>query len=152
METDDDPWADDDGSQPEPGRAEWLARHAFPDVELAVAMRCVRPVRPGELAQPDTVIAVQSRRGMIALYRASVLARPEMLGRRPRPDERPRERHSPPRILGAVDLEQLAKLDPSSVPHRFGMWRGAGPGAKGPGEISDPERDEARDRLKGRER
>lgn len=133
-------------------KAEWLDRHAFANVELALAMSCVRPAMAGELAKPTTVIAVQSRRGMIALYWAPVLAKPEMLGRRLRPDEKPREKHNPPRILGVVDLERLSKLDPSSVPHRFGLWRGKGPGAKGAGELSDPERDADRDRLKGRER
>lgn len=143
---------EDDERSAEPGRDAWLARHAFTNVELALAMACVRPVLPGELAKPTTVIAVQSRRGMVALYWAPVLAKPEMLGRRPRPGERPREKHSPPRILGVVDLGRLAELDPGAVPHRFGMWRGAGPGGKGPGELSDPERDASRDRLKGRER
>ena len=134
------------------GRAEWLSRHAFVNVELALAMTCVRPARIGELAKPTTVIAVQGRKGVISLYWAPVLSKPAMLGTKPPPDRKPREKHQPPRILGVVDLERLAKLDPAAVGNRFGMWRGRGAGAKGPGELSDPERDAARDRLKGRER
>lgn len=137
--------------EPVDNRAEWLARHAFTGIELALAMSCVRPARADELRKPTTVIAVQGRRGMIALYWALVLERPEMLF----PVSGPTKsggKQLPPRILGVVDLEKLAKLDPTAVGNRFGMWRGAGPGAKGPGEISDPERDAARDRLKGRER
>lgn len=143
---------DDEDDMPDPAQAEWLARHAFAGVDLALAMGCVRPARLGELGKPTTVIAVQGRKGMVALYWAPVLAKPEMLGRRRRADERPRERPASPRILGVVDLERLAALDPSAAGNRFGFWRGKGPGAKGPGEISDPERDAARDRLKGRER
>jgi len=134
------------------GRAEWLARHTFANVELALAMACVRPARIGELAKPTTVIAVQGRRGVISLYWAPVLSKPGMLGTKPPPDRKPREKHQPPRILGVVDLERLAKLDPAAVGNRFGMWRGKGPGGKGPGELSDPGRDAAMDRLKGRER
>lgn len=137
---------------PNPTQSEWLARHSFANVELALAMSCVRPAKLGELSKPTTVIAVQEPKGMVALYWAPVLAKPQMLGRRERSNEHPRERPSTPRILGVVDLAQLAKLDPTTVGNRFGMWRGKGLGAKGPGELSDPERDAAGDRLKGRER
>jgi len=133
-------------------RSEWLERHAFAGIELALAMSCVRPARPDELRKPTTVIAVQGRRGMIALYWAPVLSRPELLMPESAPGTRQDDKPTPPRILGVVDLGKLAKLDPSVVGNRFGMWRGKGPGAKGPGERSNPERDAARDRLKGRER
>ena len=133
-------------------RTAWLASHAFANIELAIAMTCVRPAKADELRKPTTVIAVQGRRGVIALYWASVLARPEHMLLESRTSSVARGRLTPPRILGVVDLEKLAKLDPSAIANRFGMWRGAGLGAKGPGEISDPERDAARDRLKGRER
>lgn len=133
-------------------RSAWLAQHAFTGIELALAMNCVRPAKADELRKPTTVIAVQGRRGVIALYWAPVLAKPEMLQPESTPGSKTMTKRTPPRILGVVDLEQLAKLDPASVSNRFGMWRGAGPGAKGPGEISDPARDAARDRLKGRER
>lgn len=133
-------------------RADWLGRHLFVNVELALAMSCVRPARPGELGKPTTVIAVQGRRGMIALYWAPVLSKPEMLLSEARPSSRAREKPAHPRIVGVVDLERLAKLDPAAIGNRFGMWRGNSRDAKGPGERTDPERDAARDRLKGRER
>ncbi len=140
-----------DGADAE-DRSAWLAQHAFTGIEIAIAMNCVRPAKPDELRKPTTVIAVQGRLGMITLYWAPVLAKPEMLLPESSSGTKTMTKRKPPRILGVVDLEKLAKLDPSAVGNRFGMWRGAGPGAKGPGEISDPERDAARDRLKGRER
>ena len=115
-------------------------------------MSCLRPARVGELTKPTTIIAIQGKRGVISLYWAPVLTKPGLLGEKPRPDVKPSEKHLPPRILGVVDLEKLAVLDPSRVAHRFGMWRGKGPGTKGPGELSNPERDAERDRLKGGER
>lgn len=125
-------------------REAWLSRHAFLEAELPVAMSCVRPAVAGELSNPATVIALQSHRGTIALYRAAVLQKPALL-QAAKPGRRKQ-----PRILGVVDLERLAKADPGAVTTRFGFWRGRG--AKGPGEISDPEKDAERDRLKGGER
>lgn len=133
-------------------RTAWLAQHAFTGIEIALAMHCVRPAKADELRKPTTVIAIQGRRGVIALYWAPVLAKPGMLVPESTTGSRPATKPLAPRILGVVDLEKLAKLDASAVGDRFGMWRSAGPGAKGPGEISDPERDAAQDRLKGRER
>lgn len=72
----------------------WMAGHRVTAWPLERALPCVRPARPGELADPAALLMFRDRRARLGIFLGSVLARP--------PD------HARQRLLGVVDRRRLA--------------------------------------------
>lgn len=75
----------------------WMAGHRVTAWPLERALPCVRPARPGELADPAALLMFRDRRARLGIFLGSVLARP--------PD------HARQRLLGVVDRQRLAAAD-----------------------------------------
>ena len=75
----------------------WMAGHRVTAWPLERALPCVRPARPGELADPAALLMFRDRRARLGIFLGSVLARP--------PD------HARQRLLGVVDRPRLAAAD-----------------------------------------
>lgn len=75
----------------------WMAGHRVTAWPLERALPCVRPARPGELADPAALLLFQDRKARLGIFLGSVLARPPG--------------HARQRLLGVVDRERLAEAD-----------------------------------------
>lgn len=91
----------------------WMAGHRVVAWPLERALPCVRPARPGELADPAALLMFQDRRARLGIFLGSVLSRPPS--------------HARQRLLGVVDRERLAAADlapPAPFPSELAqpMW------------------------------
>ena len=87
----------------------WMAGHRVTAWPLERAMPCVRPARPGELADPAALLMFQDRRARLGIFLGSVLARPPS--------------HARQRLLGVVDRGRLAAAE-LAPPAPFPALRG----------------------------
>ena len=87
----------------------WMSGHRVTAWPLERALPCVRPARPGELADPAALLMFQDRKARLGIFLGSVLARPPA--------------HARQRLLGVVDRERLAGAD-LAPPAPFPTLRG----------------------------